>query len=1026
MASFDDIKKQLNIGSKLLQKREQRSTTRSVEEVRELEKISNALKGKEEFLKEIDKISKQIADYSNEYDKAISDRMSSLSELVEMKSQLSKQLPNIERQLSASRSRLRSMSPAHQQNVQNVFMRDVASAIGQRTVTHNIAQMQQSSAMLPGAVQASERFSSTELERRIERKRAMMEIQGERALKTAGNIEGREGVFASQMGQHERLQGEIAEAQAALGIQRKQGTDLRSRFFKAQDFGARLTNERKMDEARTQGLGTDPSKAAADLKSIGDEYIATLSKFNKAMSESSEEAEDLGKKLNDLQDDYKRHETVLQAANASGGGGLMGRWSQGQGSIIGDIGRVVQAGGQVYREAAVTSELARTQAQIGIARAGNERIEDIRGAAGGDARSLHRVMTGLYSRQRREGEDMGDAAQTALGVEFAGKIGQSVDKLGSGIMGGIGNAVKDAVGSAFSPGSGGMLGSVAKLGLKGTVGAVTGGLSAAAGDVTSTAAMGIDLSKDITKTQTMLQRFNQIGDLADEINKPTYRQMQSGIDYSKGMRQAARGGGSRINQLMGAFAPGGDTLEGLTGRFMSVDDVVGGFGAGVRGLGAQFGGMSDIRQGAGMVNAGRFESMGQFMQARGQMAGAGGGADDLETIMANAVAAGMDNSKNIMEMVGATTSLSNRSAQIGAVSYGGAAAVLGGATRAVSGIEDRNVRMRAAASGMQAAAADMSDVGLDFASMQAFQQVREKFPGADFTEVQAIQRLSPDQISQLEKDPSYAERLGLKSLVKGSKENVKHIRDIQVGKALWKRAGLSDPKMTSSIQEKLKRPAGKRLLSDEERQFALRLGLITGTSGEAHLGALGAEFEEEKGTRPDEAGGMPKKKSALKMGPRDPFDVATDMDYSRQRGKGAELGGKGAESAQKREDAGSKWMAAADKLLESANRLGAIDISNADKAISKIGGYEAIAKASKVSADAIKESGANFATALKEATESMKLPENFNQEVAKLGGAATALGNSASKLDGSTAALNESVNKFDSSIKNAIRSLKAL
>ena len=54
------------------------------------------------------------------------------------------------------------------------------------------------------------------------------------------------------------------------------------------------------------------------------------------------------------------------------------------------------------------------------------------------------------------------------------------------------------------------------------------------------------------------------------------------------------------------------------------------------------------------------------------------------------------------------------------------------------------------------------------------------------------------------------------------------------------------------------------------------------------------------------------------------------------------------------------------------------------------------------------------------------LPENFNQEVAKLGGAATALGNSASKLDGSTAALNESVNKFGSSIKNAIRSLKAL
>jgi hypothetical protein len=82
-----------------------------------------------------------------------------------------------------------------------------------------------------------------------------------------------------------------------------------------------------------------------------------------------------------------------------------------------------------------------------------------------------------------------------------------------------------------------------------------------------------------------------------------------------------------------------------------------------------------------VTRAGKAEQAGvmsadQYMQTAGMMANVGGGAADLESIMAKAVAMGMDNAKNIQQMVAATTQLASGSAAIGISTVGGAESAL--------------------------------------------------------------------------------------------------------------------------------------------------------------------------------------------------------------------------------------------------------------------------------------------------------------------------------------------------------------
>ena len=96
-------------------------------------------------------------------------------------------------------------------------------------------------------------------------------------------------------------------------------------------------------------------------------------------------------------------------------------------------------------------------------------------------------------------------------------------------------------------------------------------------------------------------------------------------------------------------------------------------------------------------NSGILQSPDQYMGMLNQVTGGGGGTKDLDKVMAEAVAAGMDSSKNIEQMVGATTALAQASAQMGVSGIAGASTMMAAGTQgALAGGTNVNIAAQAA------------------------------------------------------------------------------------------------------------------------------------------------------------------------------------------------------------------------------------------------------------------------------------------------------------------------------------------
>jgi hypothetical protein len=150
------------------------------------------------------------------------------------------------------------------------------------------------------------------------------------------------------------------------------------------------------------------------------------------------------------------------------------------------------------------------------------------------------------------------------------------------------------------------------------------------------------------------------------------------------------------------------------------------------------------------ARAGYFDSPDQYIEARGALASVGGDGDDLEKIMRNAVAAGMDSSKNIMEMVGAVTSLNQRSADQGIDATAGMIQQYG---KAVTGLTqsgvDENVAARAALRAATTAENVAQSGELDMFNLMEWSELSNTFEGAKMFEMEAMQTASPAEIRSL-------------------------------------------------------------------------------------------------------------------------------------------------------------------------------------------------------------------------------------------------------------------------------------
>jgi GH24 family phage-related lysozyme (muramidase) len=349
--------------------------------------------------------------------------------------------------------------------------------------------------------------------------------------------------------------------------------------------------------------------------------------------------------------------------------------------------------------------------------------------------------------------------------------------------------------------------------------------------------------------------------------------MPSATQMGSLMTQNIAGGGDRQNVQAMLSDPNTVNmiaqLAGLSGK-----DVNKLTGMGVAGLGKEFardggmGAVNDIVRGGQLSRIGYMQSPEQYMQARSAMTGVGGGAQDFEEILKNAVANGMDASKNIMEMVNATVSLSQRSAQAGIAAFGGAAEGLGMGIDALrkTGVSENMATAAAAAAGQ--ASEDMAgDKGLDISNVIETARLRKNFGKAELWQLESMRTASPAQARQLRNlyrsgKTDEANELATKMGVGGEggvtdlagAENLLESTSEQVTR---RATGFGiNRQMEESIQEA--RRTG-RPLTQRERSFmnsTTRGNVGYGVSGDAMLGYNTTAGGPAKGTLATDPGGV--------------------------------------------------------------------------------------------------------------------------------------------------------------------------
>ena len=461
---------------------------------------------------------------------------------------------------------------------------------------------------------------------------------------------------------------------AAIAAQRRRGETTQQIHEQGLKLTSAVIQERRRSEiveGVVAGAGGTQRERNLALEKATDNLVKTFESFNAAL-------EDGTSNLNEMEDSYKVAQKTFKesqiAAGAGPGGGGIGSW------LMGATGQAVTAGGAALfntvginaRMFGVELPARRTELQAGFADLANRQYRDFRSAGGEfDFASARRLA--FYNTARDKGSITAAMENTALAAEGVGGVFSSLGGVAGGIAGGN-------IGAAISGGAAGINNAIRASAL-----ALSG----------------------IPAAERKLQQINLGLTAGDAVNYQRDANIQDFIDFTMQTGVATRGlGGGRAGTLTSLLNEGG--INRLAGLGIRPGQIAGLTRSGVGALGAEFMGAGTLGQAGAAQQAGLLTAEQFIGQAGALSMMGGGGADRLEKIMQNAVATGMDNSKNIQQMVSATISLSADLAGAGLDVSGGQANILAAAATGLSSL-GVNQRTMAAAN----AAAFVDKVGRD-------------------------------------------------------------------------------------------------------------------------------------------------------------------------------------------------------------------------------------------------------------------------------------------------------------------------
>lgn len=525
-----------------------------------------------------------------------------------------------------------------------------------------------------------------------------------------------------------QIEEEIAFNKRLLKVQSKQGLSTEKMFGRTEEVMGRT--ERYFED---QGL--KERVARGDVQDIGEEtkqlglrqrdvHVAQ-EQYDKAMESGAENVSDFVKALKNATDALDKQQKLVtemnrQGVSGPGGGGIS--WGD-VGAIAALAGRAVGtvARGQRMMWVDQQREEMSNKAQF-AARANRIYGQAENAIMGGDIDAMLELTSGALNFAK----DESDFAKTFTNVS------EGVAQVGDAAVG-VGNTITATTG-----------GLKAGLGFGSTATGTVAGVAQGAIETSNAAVRagrlargGYGAAQSLPSYDVSLQLQKQMRAMDSKMFQAVYDQGMTTYNSVSGLG----GAGNIQSQLMNT-----DTLGRMAGVGLTPEKAAQ-LTAGMRAAGAMSAqDAMHVVEGAGGAKRRGILGQEEYVGMAAQLMGAGGAGGDLESIMSAAVAAGMDNSKSIGELVSGTLALSQGLGAMGIAATGSSQDLLAKASQNLvnSGV-DPNLATNAAMQSLQNyqnfQGSNAFDLG-NIVERSGLRQINSNFTNANVAQMDQLQKMT--------------------------------------------------------------------------------------------------------------------------------------------------------------------------------------------------------------------------------------------------------------------------------------------
>ena len=607
--------------------------------------------------------------------------------------------PTDQRRMRASQSQIQKISEEFEeggywenyrrQRAEAEFVKTTNTMIGSRATHQQISKAARDVGSLGEITRVARTKTSTQIAQEISQARSALVAQQDEMRTMAEEGTTDESGFRLAGIAHQDAINRLGILTGAQSRQKMQRTDLagRQRSIEGlmQQIGADQVKRGVAEDIAKGDVGTRVEETSR-LDDLQSKIMEAGQAFIEALEGPAEKSEELAAKLGDLQDQYDRQKEVV---------GQMGgpqrpetamdkvaRWS-------GTASDVLQAGASAVQTIGVDQEMRDIANKTGFAAISNQQFLDQGAALGGDMAAFRRLNSGQYGRAGKQAGWSGALAATAVGMSAAADaaaIGAKVAGESTSLsnLGNAGSALNETVSLGAQRGFAGL-------------------------------AKGVDVARGISKGEATRARFHAEMQREDEIKRAQDISAQAYRDTLGTITLASRGAGGGRAGIFAQMNNAG-TRAHLASLGMGADEMASMYSQGISQMGADFRGAKagSMVARAAALQQGGLMGAGEYMSSVAQLNEVGGGVGNMETVMKNAVAAGMDSSRNIQQMVASINSLSTESALMGISTAAGATNLMGLGIQSKA-LQDMPAEMRAKAAASMIGKMDqsMSDTSMN-------------------------------------------------------------------------------------------------------------------------------------------------------------------------------------------------------------------------------------------------------------------------------------------------------------------------